>query len=659
MKNKIPKIFNKNYTKEDLERDLLKYLDSSNNLKFLKDIFIKDGEYLKLKKDLTKNDIKKLKNLAKTIKSNKSNIRKNRLIVVGIFIVIILLFNFFFKNKLVETAIEKSLELSFKAKANVKNVKLKLLQGNLSFDSLEVANKEKPMYNLFELGYTDIDINTSQLLRKKIIIDKFITKQLKWDTKRKYSGKLIKTKSETKKSAAKKIEKNIKQDINKILEEQMNQLQSPQKIEEINEKIKDINQKWSENIETTKEDIQSIKKSYNSLSNTNFDKIEDKTKIKDTIENIKTLQSSLKNVKSNINTMNSDFNSDLKYINNSRKMIDDIYKNDINFVKQKLNLPSTSKNIFKNILNSYLKRKLGKFYKYVEMGKGAVNKKKKPDKETKKVASKNRNGYFVPFKTVNYPKFLLKLFDFSLEKDSSSKELSLNIKDLTPNHKLIGKPSKLEFYQKERNNTIQVKGSYDTRENIEDKINLIVNTRNYPFSITEMDNNEYISGIKGQYNIKLSYSEKKEKKKGSLSIGLKNLLVESKSDDKIAAILKQILENTTLVNINAEFNIEDSEIANLKVNSNIDNQIKNSLGKYMSSQLGEYEKMIKEKMDGRLKDRLNLNSDLLSKNQNLLDNFQDNKKMLNNYDNMIGELKKKATKKMGSSIFDKVLDIFK
>ena len=656
MKKKIPKIFQKQYTREEIEKIFLKYLDNKKNKTFIKNIFNKKNEQFIIKNNLTDKELKKLKKINKIIKSNKSNIRKNRIIAVVTFIIIILIFNFLFKNNLVETALEKSLELGFKAKADIKNVDMKLLQGKLSFDSLTVANKEKPMYNLFELGYTDIDVKTSQLLRKKIIIENIITKDLKWNTKRKHSGKIIKSKTEEKRKE--KIKKNIEKDINNILEDQLNQLKSPQKIEEINKKIKNINEKWSNNIEESKENIESIKESYNNLNNINFDKIEDKNKIKNIVENVNNLQSNLKNVKNNINKMNSDFNADLQYINNSKKMIDDIYKNDINFVKEKLNLPSTGTNIFKNILDSYLKRKLGKFYKYVDIAKSSVDKKKNPDKTTKKVANKNRKGYFVPFKTVNYPKFLLSLFDFSLQEAAASKELKLNIKNLTQNHKLIGSPTTLNFYQKERDNIMEVKGKYDTRKNSKEKINLDLKTLNYPFSISELKDNYYISNIEGKYNLKLTYTENSKTKEGTLQIGLKNLKIKSK-ENKIGSILKNILENTQLININSSFDIIESRIANLKLSSNIDNQIQNSLGKYMSSELGEYEKMIKGKMDSKLKDKLNLNNNLLSKNENIFENFQKNKDMLNNYDNLVDELKKRATKKMGSNIFNKVIDLFK
>ena len=201
-KFKIPSLFKKKYRVKKFEKKILKKLYVPGDRNFVAENF----NYTELsepeKKDKktrvfftgkalkTKSDENRLKQLSKEIKKQHGTVK---LLPLGLFLLVCIgIFGFFliFGNLIVEKVLVSSLEGIFGAKAEVSNVRLSLPSSLLKLDRITVANKDAPMYNLFEVEGVKLEFNLLELSRKKVDIEDFTISGIQWGTKRTVSGAL-------------------------------------------------------------------------------------------------------------------------------------------------------------------------------------------------------------------------------------------------------------------------------------------------------------------------------------------------------------------------------------------------------------------------------------------------------------------------------------
>lgn len=102
----------------------------------------------------------------------------------------ILVFNFLFKDRLMTRAAERGLEGVFGAQADIEELHFQPLRGKIVLAGLAVTDADDPAKNLFELGATMIDLNINQLLRRRLVLEEVACRELRFDTDRKRPGRL-------------------------------------------------------------------------------------------------------------------------------------------------------------------------------------------------------------------------------------------------------------------------------------------------------------------------------------------------------------------------------------------------------------------------------------------------------------------------------------
>ncbi|MDC7221768.1 MAG: hypothetical protein PQJ59_17685 [Spirochaetales bacterium] len=187
-----PKYLKKTYSKEELNKKVLKKVQLTHDKEFLAGLFVseKRGEW-HLKADLSKEETKHLKKLVKEIKKGKGGVKMLPLIVISVIVGASVVFALFFKNPLADRLIESSLEDLFEASADAEGVNVSLLKMELSWDSLAVADSSDLESNLFELGETKIKLNSTALLEKKFVMENLVSQNAAWGTYRDYPGEAL------------------------------------------------------------------------------------------------------------------------------------------------------------------------------------------------------------------------------------------------------------------------------------------------------------------------------------------------------------------------------------------------------------------------------------------------------------------------------------
>ena len=117
IEKKAPRIFRKELSDKKFNKTVLKRINIKEDQAFLLSVFQKkaNGNY-QLIDTLSTDQLKKLKNLAKAIKKNKGAIQRGKLSILLLIIGLIIIFNLFIRDKLLERAMEKSLQSVFQAR---------------------------------------------------------------------------------------------------------------------------------------------------------------------------------------------------------------------------------------------------------------------------------------------------------------------------------------------------------------------------------------------------------------------------------------------------------------------------------------------------------------------------------------------------------------
>ena len=117
-----------------------------------------------------------------------------------------LLFSLFFLDDIIRKEIIRRGESLAEAKVSIEKSALRFSPFGIRLTHIKVADKHHPFQNLVEAGHATIALNSSALLKKKLIIEDLKIENLAFHTPRKTSGKLNKTKTALQPSKSEKTE---------------------------------------------------------------------------------------------------------------------------------------------------------------------------------------------------------------------------------------------------------------------------------------------------------------------------------------------------------------------------------------------------------------------------------------------------------------------
>jgi len=190
MAKKLPSLFKKPLKEKKFRSSILKNVEIPSDRSFLESCFVLENGSYRAREDLDTAALKRLGVLAKAIKANRGAVKTVPLALALILLGGLVLFTLVFMNPLLERVAESGLEAAFEAKAEVDGLRLDLLKFRFSVASVAVADRDKPMTNLFTTGPLVLSLNPTALFRGKVYIEEGRAASLAFGTPRKTSGAL-------------------------------------------------------------------------------------------------------------------------------------------------------------------------------------------------------------------------------------------------------------------------------------------------------------------------------------------------------------------------------------------------------------------------------------------------------------------------------------
>lgn len=622
---KLPKPFRKPIKAKKFEKKILKRIYIDKEREFLLSIVKKDdaGRYV-ISRELTKPEAKRLKALAKSIKKNKGVVTVWKAGIIGVIIAAVLIFNILFKDQLAERGIEAALESVFLAESELTGTKVSLIRGEIRFDSLQVADRGEPMRNLFQLAETELDLNTWELLRKRVVIERAVCTGIALGTDREVSGVLPGREAEGAADSGVETEEssgleNLVSDADPeaLLAAQMERLESLPYIEEVNAEYAAAVEKWPDTIAALEDDLRAAEAAADEIRAIRFDRIDTLDEAAAAAKVIEENSPAIERAAARVEDAAEDFDRDRRRLTELQQGVQDAIEADYALLESVVadpggELTGIASQAADNILRAKLKENYRKLNRLVAAG-------KKLTADTaggEATPDKRRAGETVYFPATGYPRFLMQEFIVSAGSLGEDPFVELSISDLNSDPDLWGRPSRISFSMLNDGLGVDGDGELDLRSDAEHLLTFGGELAGGGFDLgSALDHlgiEDFEGGAGGSLEFRLNPDEEGE---GQAQIILSPLRPSfDGADDLLKEAIREILGNTDSTRIELSFMSDGALITDLDVRSDLDSQLSAQVGAYLEQKADELTEELKERLRDELADELQRNSEL----QNLL-----------------------------------------
>ncbi|MBF9018761.1 MULTISPECIES: hypothetical protein [unclassified Oceanispirochaeta] len=585
--NKVPKIFRKKIKIKKWEKKILKSIHIPSDRKWIVEHFELIEDRMVLKKDLPKDDLKKLKVLGKSIKKNKGAVTKWKAMILLFLAAVTLIFNSFFKNVLIKKGIEVGIESLFQASGNVQNPDLSLNKGSFTLDALSVQNKDKPGRNLFELGNTALRINMPELSRNRYHIEEISFEGVQFNSSSDLALQPESSAGDSKEGSSLMDIPDLEQSKEQILaliEEQKANLKTLQYIDTANKELDEFTERWTDTFNGTKGKVEDSVTEITALGKKGIPPITSINDARDVLDEYQGYYKGLEDQKKELEGLNRQFNEEKDHILSLKDEIEALIQGDIDYLKDLLQLPDRDevRDFISDKIKEMLIERFQDYYDkamlvmpYYEKWKNSQDGKVEEKKETKRLA-----GRYIPFPTADQPRFLIKNIKLN-GGDGFSGLFHANVSGISSEPDKLDDPILLTADWGDGKTSIDLEGFLDLKEGAPQLFNVNFNS---PANPAVFKNGIPALGIDSA-RAKMTYHGNgiphpdKEGVLVSLDMDFRDLEISLPDNDDIGTrLIKETVQEIKEFLVSAEIHIDNNGIQNIRVNSDVDKIIKEKLG---------------------------------------------------------------------------------
>lgn len=604
---KIPGLFRKKFKRKTLNKKILKRIHIPKDRELVESLFVEsEKSRWVIKQELSAKEIAKLKGLAKSIKKNKGLFTTWKLVIVLVPLVLIILFNLFFMNSLVEKGAESALEAVFQADSDLDGVALSLLKGSVIFESLVIADKDDPMINLIETGRGTVNINMRELAFKRFHIEEVSLLQVRWNTHRESSGALPEEKKadspEKEGSAVSSLgDFTADFDYKGLLESRKDELKSIALIEDSSEQIRSFSDRWTSKLNDKEKEIEVLRAEVSALQSIDVSKVRTPEEIQSLIGSITSLKNKTGDFVDGVKALNREFKKEKDALVDMGRSLTSTLESDLNKLSDLLDFGTGDfKSLASDLAEEYIRTRWNDYYTMGKKAWGYYEKFGKGDKEKEEKEGIQRlAGRNIPFPSPDKPEFLINttaftgslkgLGTFEMTAQQISNEPDKVADPLSLNLNISGDPQRMT-----------ASGILDLRSDSEELFNVDVEGDGFSLSldkgipalsIEQIDSDAVITGI--------VFSRKDSGiVTTDLEVDLNNIAIKQSSGSGfLHEAVGEIFAVNDSLTLNGQVLMSDDGIDSIDVSTDFD--------KILSDSVGEYLDNLKDRAQSELESTLN------------------------------------------------------
>ncbi len=541
----------------------------------------------------------------------KNPIRWKGLVGFAITVLVLALFVVLFIDTIIKRNIESAASQLVGARVELARADFHFYPLGMELGRLQVTDPQRPMRNIVEIQHVSFNLDGMKLLRRKILINEMQVDGVRFDTPRRTSGALGKAKQADSKSNTEKTRTGPVRlagfslpDANEILARE--ELKTRKLAEKLQTDIKDSERKWSgirKNL-PAEERIDDYGKRLEKIRKVD---VRDISQLAGAVKELTRMEKDIKADMANVDNAYRKINDDLQRLDKELKTLKQSPEQDARRLIEKYALSDDAlANISQRLFGSKAKKYIATaldWYKKLEPLLAYV------DVSAEQPASVPRSkGVDVRFREFNpAPDFLIREIRASI--DTREGRFSGKILDLTNEQNLTRKPVTVNFSGKKLPtlDSIVVAGIFNRIDPARAKDRLHLTIKNYRL-------NQYQLLDRG--GMKLSLDKAKADFKLDARRDDNNIMADLKlyihdieynamdSKNELASIFLSALEKTPEFSVitTLQGSLDDYTV---RVSSDMDARLKNSMKKYMNTRLAGLRKALKEKIDRQVGQSIN------------------------------------------------------
>ena len=639
---KVPGKLKKPIKEKVFQKRFLKFIAQTDDRDWFASQFeLKEGMYC-LREGIDKSSAKKLKELVGVIQKNrKGPLSIGPLALAGIVVGGLVVFFTVFANPLLERAMEMGLEAIFEAKSDVDRLRLSLFRFSVDIGGITVANRDRPMTNLFQMGTTRIKLRPQAVLRGKVYIEEVRADTIRFGTARTVSGALPnrppKAKKEKQPSDAPPLVDLQNFDAMGLLNREYDKLNTPKLYDAAIAAYNETLEKWQGQVDLAKARTEELKTAAQPIVNFNVNSftvsnINDVQAVRETVNNINTMINDVNTMVTTVQTAASDatnmvsgIEGDINTARNLEQSARTAITNDINHLKSYIDLGSGSafaalEPSIREVLSDtgeqyfdYGLRALEVFEK-LKAQQAAKPKTEKPKKEPR-VVFKGRD---VPYPARTYPAFYLGILasDFTIEPWN----WAFDMRDISSDPDLTNQPVTLKLGVREETGSLRRQvafdGSADFRTVTTDRFGAVVSGSGFPVSLGDALSKVGINGFNGDSEFSVNFTGHTD---GGISGGGNVLINNARLVDPqgtIAQALSTAIQEAENIRLGIQYTHRVEEDDEFHITTNIAELLARALRRiveeYAKKAMDEIERVLRERIsqyiDGKFVSREEMNT---------------------------------------------------
>jgi uncharacterized protein (TIGR03545 family) len=516
-------------------------------------------------------------------------------------------FNLLFLDGLAERGLEQALETVFHARAEVEKLDISPLAARVTFEGITVADEARPMKNLFQIGYTDVDIEFQELLKRKIVIENMVSTNIRWGTDRQTSGALPgaadRTESGTVAEAAGGVLDSIGVDPEEVLQQEWDNLKSPQALQELGDAIETAAGVWEDAMPQVEQDLATIERSVQTAREIDVDSIDSADEAREALEAVKEVSDGLRTAKTGLENTRSDLERETATLKGVTTAAETALQEDRDYLESRVGLPEGGvRGVLSGLARGLIAEKLGRFsslaFRAMDYAGGFDEK-----EQSKAEAPGRRGGQDVPFQTVDYPRFLIQNFLFSVSE--GDRNLEGGIRDLASDPDVWGRPTSFSAQMADGEKSLEIDGTYDGREDVR-AYRLAVSGSGYEFAADSIPRME---GWEGTYRFETEFQvDSQETTSGRARILLTDMILpDPEGADLVTEIVTDAIRRAQEVTFDISYKTEDGEME-LEISSNLDQEISREVSRRVRELVADYQAQMEQRLQERLEPILEENA---------------------------------------------------
>ncbi len=510
----------------------------------------------------------------------------------GLAVAIAVIFIFIF-DPIARVGIEKSLAYSLQTQVNIKDFSSSFSDLRVKISGIQIADKDKLTHNLVQVGDVEFALGFSALIEKKAMIEMLNVKALAFNEKRATTAKAYddayvakteatKAKATDKKSASLDSNPFVLPSVDDILaKEELKSVAEAQKLKADIEKTKEKWTKISSELKS-KNEVDEIKADAKKLQKSLQDG--DITKIASAKSDIDKLKSKINSLKGKYTSLKKDFNADQKRLKQQIYALKNLPQQDLERLKKKYSLSAGGgANLIGTLMSDEIGGYMKMLLKYYEMLAPYISDGAKKEKALD-VPPPRGQGRWIKYANLSkIPDLVVKESKINIKLKGDV--LDVNVKDLSSNQKLYGKPTVIHADAKGTQYRRIVADVVDDRRG--DKANTSFDVKIIGFKTAALDMQSLsMNDIVTNATLKGAVEDANIKAKSKVNVIQVKLQMPSQK------VVNDLLSGIS--NFNVDISVDGKlEQPSIEVKSDLDKQLSKGMSKMLTKVTRGFEKDLK------------------------------------------------------------------